>query len=54
MEKSHNKNVSSAFSLADGPIKLTDALARCDELLADRAESIIRLIIQTKDKKYCI
>ncbi|WP_110640763.1 glycerate kinase [Salinicola sp. CPA57] len=35
--------VTAAFALADGPITLDDALARCAELLSDRARTLARL-----------
>ncbi|MBE0488760.1 MAG: glycerate kinase [Halomonas sp.] len=37
------EGVTAAFALADGPMVLDEALARCAELLADRAESVVRL-----------
>jgi len=37
-----DEGVTAAFALADGPMTLDDALARCAELLADRAESLVR------------
>lgn len=37
------EGVTAAFALADGPMALDEALARCAELLADRAESAVRL-----------
>ncbi|WP_251977618.1 glycerate kinase [Salinicola avicenniae] len=36
-------DVTAAFALADGPLSLDDALARCGELLADRARTLARL-----------
>lgn len=38
-----DEGVTAAFALADGPMALDEALARCAELLADRTESLIRL-----------
>lgn len=35
--------VTAAFALADGPITLDEALARCGELLGDRARTLARL-----------
>lgn len=40
----HREGVTAAFSLVDGPMPLTDALERCEALLSDRSESIIRLL----------
>lgn len=37
-----DEGVTAAFALADGPMALDDALTRCAELLADRAESLVR------------
>jgi glycerate kinase len=37
------EGVTAAFALADGPMALEEALERCAELLADRAESTVRL-----------
>ncbi|QJQ97851.1 glycerate kinase [Halomonas sp. PGE1] len=37
------EGVTAAFALADGPMALDEALERCAELLADRAESTLRL-----------
>ncbi|SDM38643.1 glycerate kinase [Franzmannia pantelleriensis] len=39
----HAEGINAAFALADGPMPLDEALARCAELLGDRAESIVRL-----------
>lgn len=39
-----DEGVTAAFALADGPMALDEALERCAELLADRAESIARLL----------
>lgn len=39
----YDEGVSAAFALADGPMALDEALARCAELLADRAEAVARL-----------
>ncbi|MDI5983976.1 glycerate kinase [Halomonas sp. M4R5S39] len=39
-----DEGVSAAFALADGPMALDEALERCAELLADRAESLVRLL----------
>lgn len=38
-----DEGVTAAFALADGPMGLEEALERCAELLADRAESAVRL-----------
>lgn len=40
----HREGVTAAFSLVDRPMPLTDALERCEALLSDRSESIIRLL----------
>ncbi|MCS2608734.1 glycerate kinase [Halomonas dongshanensis] len=37
------EGVSTAFALADGPMHLNEALARCAELLSDRTESVLRM-----------
>ncbi|WP_290787039.1 glycerate kinase [Halomonas sp.] len=42
------EGVTAAFALADGPMALEEALARCAELLADRAESTVRLFIAAR------
>ncbi|MGM1053844.1 MAG: glycerate kinase [Pseudomonadota bacterium] len=42
------EGVTAAFALADGPMALDEALARCAELLADRAESAVRLFIAAR------
>ncbi|WP_404295738.1 glycerate kinase [Halomonas sp.] len=42
------EGVTAAFALADGPMALEEALARCAELLADRAESAVRLFITAR------
>ncbi|WP_432764935.1 glycerate kinase [Halomonas elongata] len=47
-EKSYEEGVTSAFSLADGPITLNDATSRCGELITTQAESITRLFIKIK------
>ncbi|MCH4563861.1 glycerate kinase [Halomonas sp. EGI 63088] len=39
-----DEGVTAAFALADGPMALDEALERCAELLADRAESLVRLL----------
>lgn len=39
------EGVSAAFSLADGPMELDEALGRCAELLADRTENLVRLVL---------
>ncbi|MFW6346593.1 MAG: glycerate kinase [Halomonas sp.] len=39
------EGVTTAFALADGPMELEQALERCAELLADRAESVVRLLV---------
>lgn len=38
-----DEGVTAAFALADGPMSLDEALARCAELLADRTEGLVRL-----------
>ena len=38
-----DEGVTAAFALADGPMALDEALARCAELLAARSESLVRL-----------
>ncbi|WFM71624.1 glycerate kinase [Halomonas sp. CKK8] len=38
-----DEGVTAAFALADGPMALDEALARCAELLADRTEGLVRL-----------
>jgi glycerate kinase len=40
-----DEGVTAAFALSDGPMALEEALERCAELLADRAESIARLLL---------
>ncbi|MFY0991765.1 glycerate kinase [Halomonas sp. C05BenzN] len=40
-----DEGVTAAFALADGPMALEEALERCPELLADRAESLARLLL---------
>lgn len=42
------EGVTAAFALADGPMPLDEALERCAELLADRAESAVRLFTAGK------
>jgi len=42
-QAAYAEGVTAAFALADGPMGLEEALARCAELLADRAESTLRL-----------
>ncbi|GAB2793245.1 glycerate kinase [Halomonas shantousis] len=42
-QAAHDEGVTAVFALADGPLALDDALTRCAELLADRAEAIGRL-----------
>jgi len=42
------EGVTAAFALADGPMALEEALARCAELLADRAESAVGLFIAAR------
>ncbi|APE30568.1 glycerate kinase [Halomonas aestuarii] len=37
-----DEGVTAAFALADGPMALDEALARCADLLADRTESLVR------------
>ncbi|WP_129140424.1 glycerate kinase [Modicisalibacter coralii] len=48
-QAAHAEGVSAAFALADGPMALDEALSRCAELLADRAESVVRLFIAQAD-----
>jgi len=43
-QAAHEEGISAAFALADGPMSLDEALSRCAELLADRAESVVRLL----------
>lgn len=43
-QAAYAEGVSAAFALADGPMDLDEALSRCAELLADRAESVVRLV----------
>ncbi len=43
-----DEGVTAAFALADGPMELDEALERCAELLADRAESVVRLLTATR------
>ncbi|TDO07651.1 MULTISPECIES: glycerate kinase [Halomonas] len=38
-----DEGITAAFALADGPMALDEALARCAELLAERSESLVRL-----------
>lgn len=40
-----DEGVTAAFALADGPMALDEALERCAELLADRGESLARLLL---------
>lgn len=40
----YNQGLTSAFAIADGPMSLEESKARASELLADRAEQIIRTI----------
>jgi len=42
------EGVTAAFALADGPMGLDEALERCAELLADRAESVVRLLAASR------
>ncbi|MDF9434733.1 glycerate kinase [Chromohalobacter israelensis] len=39
----HDEGIEAALALADGPLSLPDALARTASLLADRAETLVRL-----------
>lgn len=39
----HDEGIAAAFALADGPLALPEALERTAELLADRAESLLRV-----------
>lgn len=43
-QAAHDEGIVAAFALADGPMALDEALERCAELLADRAESVARLL----------
>jgi glycerate 2-kinase len=43
------EGVTAAFALADGPMGLDEALERCAELLADRAESVVRLLAASRE-----
>ncbi|GHC15334.1 glycerate kinase [Aidingimonas halophila] len=43
-QAAHAQGVTAAFALADGPMSLDDALLRCPQLLAERSESLIRII----------
>lgn len=43
-----DEGVTAAFALADGPMALDEALERCAELLADRAESLVRLLVPAR------
>ncbi|WP_355661070.1 glycerate kinase [Halomonas salifodinae] len=43
-QAAHDEGITTAFALADGPMDLDSALTRCAELLADRAESLVRLM----------
>lgn len=43
-----DEGVTTAFALADGPMALEEALTRCAELLADRAESLTRLWLSAR------
>ncbi|WP_253448168.1 glycerate kinase [Halomonas sp. Y3] len=47
-QASYEEGITAAFALADGPMPLEEALARCAELLADRAESTVRLFTAGK------
>ncbi|QJQ94997.1 MULTISPECIES: glycerate kinase [Halomonadaceae] len=42
------EGITAAFALADGPMSLDEALARCSTLLSDRAESLARLLSATR------
>ncbi|MCM5704288.1 glycerate kinase [Larsenimonas salina] len=42
-ERALEDGVTAAFALADRPMALDEALARCGELLADRSEAVFRL-----------
>ncbi|MBZ9539360.1 glycerate kinase [Modicisalibacter tunisiensis] len=42
-QAAHDEGVLAALALADGPMTLDEALTRCAELLADRAEAVLRL-----------
>lgn len=47
-QAAYEEGITAAFALADGPMPLEEALARCAELLADRAESTVRLFTAGK------
>lgn len=44
-QASHAEGISAAFALANGPMDLDEALSRCAELLADRSDSLVRLLV---------
>ncbi len=43
------EGVSAAFTLADGPMDLDEALSRCADLLRDRTENLIRLVLASRN-----
>ncbi|MBY5930018.1 glycerate kinase [Halomonas sp. DP8Y7-3] len=45
-----DEGVSAAFALADGPMDLDEALARCAELLSDRTENLLRAMLATSGR----
>lgn len=47
-QAAYGEGVTAAFALADGPMALDEALSRCAELLADRAEAALRLMVATR------
>ena len=42
----HDEGVTATWALADRPMALEEALARCEELLIDRSEAVWRLWLQ--------
>ncbi|WP_136066320.1 glycerate kinase [Modicisalibacter radicis] len=49
-QAAHDEGVSAALALADGPMALEEALARCAELLAERAEAVARLFMLSRSQ----
>lgn len=47
-QAAYDQGIVAAFALADGPMALGEALIRTPELLTDRAESLMRLIMKVK------
>lgn len=43
------EGVSAAFTLADGPMDLDEALSRCADLLRDRTENLVRLVLASRN-----